>query len=96
MVLFIVLTMCCRNREQSRLSICAFPLVSDKGRSVQSLHGSPGSQLTSGELEGSFSQEKWFCCEAEPCRYGGKQSFDLLLIVHKYSLNSFQTFHPVV
>lgn len=67
MVLFIVLTMCCRNRAQSRLSICAFPLVSDKGRSVQSLHGSPGSQLTSGELEGSFSQEKWFCCEAEPC-----------------------------
>lgn len=31
MVLFIVLTMCCRKRAQSLLSICTFPLVSDKG-----------------------------------------------------------------
>lgn len=34
-VLFIGLTMCCRNRVQSQLSICTFPLVSDKGRSAE-------------------------------------------------------------
>lgn len=52
-VLFIALTMCCRNRVQSQLSI--WFLIRGE---VQSLHGSPGPQLTSGETGGSFSQEK--------------------------------------
>lgn len=33
-VLFVVLTTCCRNRVQSQLAICILPLVSDQGRSV--------------------------------------------------------------
>lgn len=58
MVLVIVLTMCCRNRVQSQLSICTFPGFLVRGE-VQSLSGSPGTRLTSGELGTSFSQEKW-------------------------------------
>lgn len=58
MVLFIVLTMCCRNRAQSWLSICTFPLVSDKGSRAEFAWLSRG--MADLRRDGSsFSQERW-------------------------------------
>lgn len=70
-VLFAVLTVGCGNKVRSRLAICAFPLVSDKGRSVEFVllpRAAPdlwvhGSFMFPGKVE--------FLCGAEPHRYGG-------------------------
>ena len=72
MVLFIVLTMCCRNRVQSQLSICKFPLVSDKGRSAAFARLSRATTDLWRDGKFIFPGKMEFRCGAEPCRYGGK------------------------
>lgn len=71
-VLFIALTMCCRNRVQSQLSICTFPLVSDKGRSAEFARLSRATTDLWRDGRFIFPGKMQFHCGAEPCRYGGK------------------------
>lgn len=70
--LFIVSTMFCRNRVQSQLSICMFPLVSDKGRSGEFVQLSRGTADLWRDERFIFPGKMEFHCRAKPFRYGGK------------------------